>query len=127
MPVLAYSECKEYKLIDHGGNIEAICVGETLTAKEKYEMELEKLLQKKDTAIQKKEQRQDRNNDQLDFYVTRKRELDLQREEVLLKTEKERLRRNEIKNNRIEAESDDTTRKLNKAMPVRRKQIINYQ
>src|SRR6185369_13711740 len=29
-PAIAFSECSEYKIVDHGDNIEAVCVGDSL-------------------------------------------------------------------------------------------------
>ena len=39
MAKMSYAECKEYKIIDHGDRVEAVCVGEPLTDAEKKELE----------------------------------------------------------------------------------------
>lgn len=39
LPSIAFSECAEYKVVDHGDRVEVTCVGEPLTEAEKKEME----------------------------------------------------------------------------------------
>jgi hypothetical protein len=40
------SECLEYKIIDHGDSVEAVCVGKPLTSAEQLKLEQEKELEK---------------------------------------------------------------------------------
>ena len=46
MTEMSYAECKEYKIIDHGDRVEAVCVGEPLTEAQKKELDKQKIEQK---------------------------------------------------------------------------------
>ena len=46
VPCAAFSECLEYKIVDHGDSVEAICVGQPLTAAEQSKLDQEKELAK---------------------------------------------------------------------------------
>ena len=52
VPCVAFSECLEYKIVDHGDRVEAVCVGNPLTSAEQSKLEQERELEK-----QKEEQR----------------------------------------------------------------------
>ncbi len=42
VPSIVIAECAEFKVIDHGDRMEAVCIGEPLTEIEKYEIERQK-------------------------------------------------------------------------------------
>jgi hypothetical protein len=44
VPCVAFSECAEYKIIDHGNSVEAVCVGEPLNDVQKRELEKQKIM-----------------------------------------------------------------------------------
>ncbi|MBC8019177.1 MAG: hypothetical protein H7X83_11760 [Verrucomicrobia bacterium] len=45
MPCVAFSECLEYKIVDHGDSVEAVCVGTPLTSAEQSKLEQESELE----------------------------------------------------------------------------------
>ena len=49
VPCVAFSElseCLEYKIVDHGDSVEAVCVGKPLTSAEQSKLEQERELEK---------------------------------------------------------------------------------
>jgi hypothetical protein len=39
IPKMSYAECKEYKIVDHGDQVEAVCSGESITESQKNDLE----------------------------------------------------------------------------------------
>jgi len=42
VPCAAFSECVEYKIVDHGDSVEAVCVGTPLTSAEQSKLDKER-------------------------------------------------------------------------------------
>ena len=42
VPCAAFSECVEYKIVDHGDSVEAVCVGTPLTSAEQAKLDKER-------------------------------------------------------------------------------------
>lgn len=55
-PSLSFSECVEYKIVDHGDSIEAVCVGKPLSDAEKKEMSTERSIRDKELKRQEVEE-----------------------------------------------------------------------
>jgi len=46
VPCAAFSECVEYKIVDHGDSVEAVCVGAPLSSVEQSKLDKERELEK---------------------------------------------------------------------------------
>lgn len=110
---ISHSECLEYKIIDHGNSVEAVCVGQSLTEYEKRGLEME--ADQRDTKVKnaKNTDKAERRNDQTYELYNQKNEISVERNEIALDRDKEHLRRERIKNDALEDKMDDTSKKLN--------------
>lgn len=115
MTKMSYADCKEYKIVDHGDRVEAVCVGEPLTTSEMKALETERAMQANEFRYENRADKLERKSDQLDDLTIRKSEVRLTREEIALEREKERLRRDKLNNDIIEERADDMTKQLDKA------------
>lgn len=113
---MSFAECSEYKIIDHGDRVEAVCVGNPLTAAEKKVIERQRLTDDKNSKIERREDKTERVIDKHSDLSIRKSEIGLTREEIALEREKERLRRDKLKTDKLEDDSDDVTKKMDTMM-----------
>lgn len=67
VPCIVFAECKDYKIVDHGDYVEAVCVGSPLSISEKIKMEQDTKQMDLEIASQEQKQRESQQRE-IDIY-----------------------------------------------------------
>lgn len=107
IPGIVFAECKEFKIVDHGDSVEAVCIGSTSTESERKAQrnEIRELESQQIYTSNKKSQRAGQDVDQKANLDIQMSEIQVEREKIQL--EKERLRREHLRNDQVEDDMDN--------------------